>query len=303
MPASLTVLFMPESAYGPTNNCIGIGDCLLQRGHRVVFAAEASWTWQARAARVRGGPRRPRAPPAGTDRRAAGRRRSSGRTSSGTPHRSSASRPSSSSARSCSRPGRRSSTAPGTASRSCGRSSRASDPTSSSRTTSSASRRWSTDGRPFVRIVTCNPLEVPGPDIPPTFSGLPADDRRVGRVPRGVRPHPPRDVDRLRRLGPGAGRAPLPDLDFIHASADLNLYVYPDELDYTGRARSDATWHRLDSSVRTTDAAFELPGRGRGPTGGQRPRLPLARLARQRRRRPHAAPGRRARSHAGIGSS
>jgi len=40
---SLTILFMPESAYGPTNNCIGIGDVLRRRGHRVVFAAEASW--------------------------------------------------------------------------------------------------------------------------------------------------------------------------------------------------------------------------------------------------------------------
>jgi hypothetical protein len=39
----LTILFMPESAYGPTNNCIGIGNVLRQRGHRVVFAAEASW--------------------------------------------------------------------------------------------------------------------------------------------------------------------------------------------------------------------------------------------------------------------
>ena len=39
----LTVLFMPESAYGPTNQCVGIGDVLLRRGHRVVFAAEASW--------------------------------------------------------------------------------------------------------------------------------------------------------------------------------------------------------------------------------------------------------------------
>jgi UDP:flavonoid glycosyltransferase YjiC (YdhE family) len=34
---------MPESAYGPTNNCIGIGRVLRQRGHRVVFVAEASW--------------------------------------------------------------------------------------------------------------------------------------------------------------------------------------------------------------------------------------------------------------------
>ena len=39
----LTVLFMPESAYGPTGNCVGIGDVLLRRGHRVVFAAEACW--------------------------------------------------------------------------------------------------------------------------------------------------------------------------------------------------------------------------------------------------------------------
>ena len=38
-----TILFMPESAYGPTNNCIGIGDVLRRRGHRVVFAAERSW--------------------------------------------------------------------------------------------------------------------------------------------------------------------------------------------------------------------------------------------------------------------
>ena len=38
-----TFLVRPESAYGPTNNCIGIGNELRRRGHRVVFAAEASW--------------------------------------------------------------------------------------------------------------------------------------------------------------------------------------------------------------------------------------------------------------------
>ena len=43
MADPLTIVFMPESAYGPTNNCIGIGKILEQRGHRVVFAAEASW--------------------------------------------------------------------------------------------------------------------------------------------------------------------------------------------------------------------------------------------------------------------
>src|SRR5215472_6332013 len=38
-----TFLFMPESAFGPTNNCIGIADLLARRGHEIVFAAEASW--------------------------------------------------------------------------------------------------------------------------------------------------------------------------------------------------------------------------------------------------------------------
>jgi UDP:flavonoid glycosyltransferase YjiC (YdhE family) len=38
-----TVLFFPESAYGPTNNCIGIGDVLRRRGHRVVFVIEESF--------------------------------------------------------------------------------------------------------------------------------------------------------------------------------------------------------------------------------------------------------------------
>ncbi|MET0449407.1 MAG: hypothetical protein ABW004_13415 [Aeromicrobium sp.] len=40
---TLTILFLPESAYGPTNQCIGLGDLLLRRGHRVVFASESSW--------------------------------------------------------------------------------------------------------------------------------------------------------------------------------------------------------------------------------------------------------------------
>jgi hypothetical protein len=34
-----------------------------------------------------------------------------------------------------------------------------------------------TAGVPFARIVSCNPLEVEAPGIPPAFSGYPADDR------------------------------------------------------------------------------------------------------------------------------
>src|SRR5262245_29905489 len=38
-----TVVFFPEGAYGPTNNCVGIGEQLLERGHRVVFVVEESF--------------------------------------------------------------------------------------------------------------------------------------------------------------------------------------------------------------------------------------------------------------------
>lgn len=38
-----TVVFFPEGAYGPTNNCVGIGDVLRRRGARVVFVVEESF--------------------------------------------------------------------------------------------------------------------------------------------------------------------------------------------------------------------------------------------------------------------
>src|SRR3954467_13175774 len=38
-----TIAFFPEGAYGPTNNCVGIGDVLRRRGHRVVFIVDESF--------------------------------------------------------------------------------------------------------------------------------------------------------------------------------------------------------------------------------------------------------------------
>src|SRR5947209_1158773 len=38
-----TIAFFPEGAYGPTNNCAGIGAVLRERGHRVVFIVEESF--------------------------------------------------------------------------------------------------------------------------------------------------------------------------------------------------------------------------------------------------------------------
>src|SRR5919205_1402636 len=37
------IVFFPEGAYGPTNNCVGIGNVLRERGHRVVFIVEESF--------------------------------------------------------------------------------------------------------------------------------------------------------------------------------------------------------------------------------------------------------------------
>ena len=38
-----TIVFFPEGAYGPTNNCVGIGQVLQARGARVVFVIEESF--------------------------------------------------------------------------------------------------------------------------------------------------------------------------------------------------------------------------------------------------------------------
>jgi MGT family glycosyltransferase len=44
-----TIAFFPEGAYGPTNNCVGIGAKLQARGHRVVFIVEESFAGQLQA--------------------------------------------------------------------------------------------------------------------------------------------------------------------------------------------------------------------------------------------------------------
>src|ERR671935_479669 len=41
--AQRTIVFFPEGAFGPTNNCVGIGEVLRDRGHRVVFIVEESF--------------------------------------------------------------------------------------------------------------------------------------------------------------------------------------------------------------------------------------------------------------------
>jgi UDP:flavonoid glycosyltransferase YjiC (YdhE family) len=56
------------------------------------------------------------------------------------------------------------------------------------------------------------------------------------------------------------GVAPCPLDEFNTASPWLNLFEFPEAADYHRSRPLDSTWHRLDSSVRTGDAAFDVSG-------------------------------------------
>lgn len=251
---SLTILFMPESAYGPTNNCIGIGDILRKRGHRVVFAAEASWKGKLTALGFEED-LVDLAPPAEEEQDAGQFWKDFIRDTA---------------------PEYRKSTA--------------------DQLETVTKPIWDalidgvkyceprlkeivervrpdvivednvitfpallTAGRPFVRIVSCNPLEVRGENVAPVFSGLPADDRSGWEAFRAEYDRTHRELwTSFNEWVVAQGAAPLPDLDFIH-QGDLNLYVFPEVLDYTDARPLGDTWHRLDSSVRETDEDFTLP--------------------------------------------
>jgi MGT family glycosyltransferase len=128
-------------------------------------------------------------------------------------------------------------------------------------------------GRPWVRIASCNPAEIKDPAIPPFSSGYPAGDRslwpafleEVERTHRDM--WSAFDAFCRSRGAPGltwSSEGP----DFIHESPWLNLYLYPAEVDYERERRLSPTWQRLDSSVRATDASWELPAHLRDGEGG-----------------------------------
>ena len=107
-----------------------------------------------------------------------------------------------------------------------------------------------------MRIVSCNPLEVPGAGIPPAFSGLPAPTTRAsGPAFRAEYDRTHRDLwADFNAWVVAQGAPPLPDLR-VHARRRevANLYVFPEEADYIDARPLGPTWHRMDSSVRETD--------------------------------------------------
>ena len=117
-----------------------------------------------------------------------------------------------------------------------------------------------THGAPWVRIMSCNPLELKDPDLPPPFSGYPTRDRRGWGAFRAEVERTSRATwERFNAFVVDSGAPPLPDLEFIHESEHLNLYVYPEAADYRRSHPPAPTWHRLASSVRQTEDPWAVP--------------------------------------------
>lgn len=262
--APLTVLFMPESAYGPTNQCIGVGDLLRRRGHRVVFAAEASWKGKLEALGFEedlvdlAPPPEPVLDADGNEvPQDAGAFWKDFIRDTAPEFR----RPTVEQLESFIRP---TFEALVDGAKYCEPQLREiiarTRPDVIVEDNVVCFPALTTAGVPFVRIVSCNPLEIPGPGVPPAFSGLPAGDATAWASFRA-------EYDRVMRPYWSAfsdwcveqGAAPLPELEMVPTSDVANLYVFPAEADYTDARPLGPTWFRMDSSVRETDEPYELP--------------------------------------------
>jgi MGT family glycosyltransferase len=109
-------------------------------------------------------------------------------------------------------------------------------------------------------MMSCNPLELPDPALPPAFSGYPIDDSSKWSEFR---------EESQRILGPlhaefdqtcrDLGAPGLRPGEFIHRSEFLNFSLYPSELDYPRSEPLPATWRSLQASVRDARDDWTLP--------------------------------------------
>jgi MGT family glycosyltransferase len=250
-----TVVFFPESAYGPTNNCVGIADVLRDRGHRVVFVLEESFAgtleekgFEERLMRLQPPPEVEEEPGQfwkdfiretgpvfrlPTIQQLAGFIQPTWQALiDGSKHVDD-------------------------------RLSEIFDelrPDAIVEDNVVAFPAVVTAGCPWVRIASCNPLELPDPELPPVFSGYPTGDRsgweEFREEYRRTHAEMHADFDEFVRE---RGCPPLPALEFIHESPSLNLYLYPAEADYERSRALGETWHRLDSCVRSVAERFDVP--------------------------------------------
>jgi UDP:flavonoid glycosyltransferase YjiC (YdhE family) len=254
-----TIVFFPEGAYGPTNNCVGIGQVLRARGHRVVFIVEESFAgtlegkgFEERLMRLGPPPAEPEVPGQFwidfiRD------------------------------------------TAPVFRTSTFEQLGEFMAPTWQALIDGSkyvnprlseifdelapdvivednvvAFPAITASGRPWVRIVSCNPMELKDPLIAPFSSGYPVDDRSgwPAFLDEVRRTHADMwwDFDAFCRENGETGLV-YGDLgpEFIAESPYLNLYSYPTEADYQRARPLGPTWHRLDSTVRAPETTWELP--------------------------------------------
>lgn len=257
MTDQLTVLFLPESAYGPTNQCIGLGKVLMDRGHRVVFAAERSWEGKLAPMGFVEALVDLAEPDPDADDDAAGQFWIDYINETSPEFR----KPTVEQLSSFVQPTYQALIDGAVF---CEPQLRAiieeHRPDVLVEDNVVAFPALLTSGAPYVRIVSCNPLEVRGDDIAPVFSGY-AEDDRSGWQPFLEEFDRTHDAmwETFNAWVQEQGTPALPRRDFIHTSAAANLYVYPEALDYVDRRPLGDTWHRMASSVRETDEDYELP--------------------------------------------
>jgi MGT family glycosyltransferase len=257
--SQMTILFMPESAYGPTNQCIGLGKILRDKGHRVVFAAEASWKGKLEAMGFEED-LVDLAPPPDPE--------------------IAATQDAGSFWKDFIRE-----TAPEFRKPTIEQISTFIAPTFQALIDGAVYCEPQlkqiiervkpdvivednvltfpaliTSGKPFIRIVSCNPLEMKGDGVAPTFSGYPQDDKSQWQIYRAEYEKTLKPIwEKFNQFCIDNGTDPLPYLEFIHDSTDANIYLYPEEADYTNERPLGKNWHRMDSSVRSTDEPYSLP--------------------------------------------
>jgi MGT family glycosyltransferase len=252
----LTVVFFPEAAYGPTNNCIGIGDVLLKRGHRVVFIIEESFEgtleqkgFEERLMRLAPRPKEPEEPGQFwkdfiRDTAPVFRRPTIEQLS-----------------------GFIAPTFKALVDGAMYVDDRLDEidaevkPHLIVEDNVVSFPALPASGRPWARIASCNPTEMKDHEVPPPFSGLSLNCDRAKWDEYWVeyrRAH--KEIhEEFDDFCQDHGAPPLPADDFIHESPWLNLYLYPEEIDYLRARPLGSHWHNLQASVRDTDPAWDLP--------------------------------------------
>jgi MGT family glycosyltransferase len=255
-----TVVFFPEGAHGPTNNCIGIGQVLRERGHRVVFIVEESFAgtleskgFEERLMRLAPAPEHEEAP---------GQFWKDFIRDTAPVFR----RPTIEQLEGFIRP---------TWQALCDGARYVEprlheiidelQPDVIVEDNVVGFPALPTSGRPWVRIVSCNPCELKDPDMPPVFSGYATGNRTGWDEFRGEYERTHRELwEEFDSFVRGQGAPALSELEFVHESPWLNLYLYPQEADYPRARPLASTWQRLGSCVRSTDDEWwsEVDGDG-----------------------------------------